>query len=214
MQSTNLNRFGGASQLTDPDSDLYSQYGNQRGGRYELVGNLGRLGQYQFGPAASRAAFNANNEGDYQTYVRDLIQRLRNRNYGVLGDRAANRFQSAFGTQQGIADQQMRSMGLGEGARLGASQGLSSLAARGAAAAQQSILDPQRRDQDLQSALQLLSQSLGQNPYLDQMQSLAGPELQAAQANGGRSGNSGIGGTLGSLLGSLAAGGAFNRIFK
>jgi hypothetical protein len=208
------NQFGSANQIYENQSNLFSQYGLDQHGNNELGTMFQRFGTYQYGPAASRMAFNANQEGRYQQELAAILDRLQNRNYAVQGQRAGNRMTANYGRAQALADQSARAMGLGQGAQLGAAQGLSQRAARDAAAAEESWLDPRRKDADMLQAMQVLSQALQSNPYLEQMMAMFAPVEQRYQQNAREQSQEGFGGLTGGILGNLVGSGALNSWLK
>lgn len=211
---SNNNNFGGASTIFDRKS-LFKRHNLDPGGNNENGAMLRNISAYNYGPAASRTAFNAGLEGNYQQSIREMLGRLQNRNYAMQGQRAANSARAAFAQNQAVADQAARAQGLGAGAQLGGQAGLSSQAARGAAAAQEAWMDPRRRDQDLMQALQILSTAQGQNPYLDQIMAAFAPiegrhqqNMAERQAGNGWAQAMGVAGTM---LGSGGLGGLLRR---
>ncbi|MGV3613828.1 MAG: hypothetical protein ACO1SV_00715 [Fimbriimonas sp.] len=172
--------------------------GIPKSGDGDLPGMFKRYGKYLYEPAASRMAYNASLEGDYQSTLTAILSRLQNTNYARQADRAGNRFQQSYAKFSAQADQQARAMGLGEGTRAAAARGLSNQAARGEAAARQTWLDPSRRTNDMMQSLQLLSQAMESNPYLAQQIQLNTPIEARRQATQRTSG--GGGGLFGGLL--------------
>lgn len=208
---SNNNNFGGPSTMFDRKS-LFKQYNLDPGGNNENGAMLRNISAYNYGPAASRTAFNAGLEGNYQQSIRQMLSRLQNRNYAMQGQRAANSTRAAYGQGQALADQSARAQGLGMGAQLGGQAGLSSQAARGAAAAEEAWMDPRRRDQDLMQALQLLSQSQGQNPYLDQIMAAFAPIEGRAQQNAAERQAGSWQGIVGNLVGQYVGSGALSGL--
>lgn len=200
------NRFGNSAQILDNQSNLYTQYGFDRGGNNELGPAFRAFGAYQYGPAASRMAYNANLEGGYQKTLDGILKRLTNNagHYATQGQRGANRLSAMYGRAQGLADQSARAQGLGTGTQLGASQGLSQNAARAASAAEEKWLDPRRKTEDMMQAAALMEQAMQSNPYLAQMMQLFAPIEQRHQQNQSERGNGFLGDLVSDLVGSAA----------
>lgn len=210
MPANTFNRGFSAQQIGTGDQNIFRSQNLDPRGSNELATIFQRQGAALNPQAASRTAFNAGRENDFQDAIMQLLARRRNRNYGVLGQRAGNAARQEYGQQQRQAALNARSMGLGEGAQLGASNGLSSNAARYAAGAEETYRDPRNRDQDLESVVQLLQQVLADNPALSQQLGLYGAVQQSAQANQANR-SQGLGSVIPGLLGSAVSGGAFSR---
>jgi hypothetical protein len=153
-----------------------------RGGN-ESATAMQRLVPSLYQQAQSRADFNRDTEGSYQTTLKNLIARVSNRNYGQLGQKARMGAQSAV--NQGFADAGLRnqSEGLGAGYQAGANTGMSLMASRAGNTAAGQYTDPNRQDADLSSLIQMLSQQLGQNPGMEGLMSVFAPVEASMQRN-------------------------------
>lgn len=206
----NNNQFGNANTIFDAKG-VHKQYDLDVHGNNESGKILQNLTAYNYGPAASRTAFNAGLENDYQGMLRNLLQRLNNNDGAIQAERAGNATRAIYGQAQGLADQSARAAGLGQGAQLGAQQGLSSQAARAGAAAQQPYLDPRYQLQKLLQALGLVSEAQGSNPYLDEIRENFAPLETRGAANEAARQNRGftaaVAPYLGAYLGGMGGGG-------
>jgi hypothetical protein len=191
----------GSSQSVFNRGENFKKYGYSRSGDNENGAFLRDLSAYNFGPAASRNAFNAGMENDYQKTLETILNGLRNSNPAMQAQRAGNATRAQYGQAQGYADQSARAQGLGAGAQLGNQQGLQSQAARAGAAAQAPYLDPQWKRNQLMQALGLMAQSQESNPYLDQIMQAFAPIEGRSQANAAARAQRGIGGIAGNILG-------------
>lgn len=202
------NKFGDMSQIVDRKSDLFKQYGLDRGGNNELGASFKAYAAYLHGPGASRMAYNANLEGDYQKTLKQILQRINNNAsyYTTQGQRGANRLSALYGRAQGLADQSARAQGLGAGAQLGTSQGLSQRAVRDASGVQEQWLNPNRQTQDMLQSAQLLEQAMQSNPYLNQMLQLFAPIEQRHIQNQSERGPGFLGQLAQGVIGNLAGG--------
>jgi hypothetical protein len=221
MAFSNMNQLGGGQMnqalgrarnqstqgIMGSGSQLFTSAGLDPRGNNELNTILQRLGVGTYSNAASRTAFNTQQEGNLQTAVSQLVQRLQQKNYGQMGDRAKQGLRSGYATASGDADAQARAMGLGEGYRAGQMSAGGQQLARGLGSIDSYYSDPQRENEDLMQIVQLLQPFLQENPYLQQLLGINSQTEANSQNRQAQAAQGGLGGILGSVLGSTNLGG-------
>lgn len=208
-QAVNRSRNMSTQDIMGSGSGLFTSAGLDPRGNNEINTILQRLGVGTYGNAASRTAFNSQQEGNLQAAVSQLVQRLQQKNYGQTADRAKQGLRSSYATASGDADAQARSMGLGEGYRGGQLAAGGQQMARGLGSIDAYYSDPQRQNEDLMQIVQLLQPLLQENPHLSQLLAINSQTEANSQYRQAREGQGGLGGILGSVLGSTNLGGIF-----
>lgn len=200
-QPVNRSRNMNQATITGGGNDLFRQYGLDSRGNNELNTVLQRLGVGNYGAAASRTAFNADQEGSLQNAVSRLVTMLGQKNYGQQATRAKSSLRSGYATASADSNAQARAAGLGEGFQGGQIQAGSQQMARGLGSIDAYYSDPAREQEDLAKIYELLSSVTANNPYLQNILGINQQVEPNAQYRDQASRSGGLGGVLGQIIG-------------